>query len=82
MINYEDIDAVVDEIFLEMIKRKIFKPLVEENLVIVNADSLRNILRVLVEAKYYQRISEDSADKDKMADLQILLWQIKQEKEK
>lgn len=82
MINYEDIDEIVDALFVELVKEKIFKIAVEQNLVIVNADFMRSILRSIFEAMYYQRISEASADPGKMADLQILLWQIKQEKKK
>lgn len=80
MIDYEDIDEFVDALFIELVKEHIFNISVEQNLVIVNADFMRNILRSMVESMYYQRIGEESADPDKMADLQILLWQIKQEK--
>lgn len=76
-----EIQSELDELIKQCLEDRIFI-LGPHDMAYMKVAYLENILRLVVEAKHHQRLLETAQDKDAMADLQILLWQIKQEKEK
>lgn len=75
------IQSETDELIKQCLEDRIFI-LGPNNMVYLKTSYMENILKLIVEAKHHQRLLEIAKDKDAMADLQILLWEIKKEKEK
>lgn len=86
----ERLRKVLDHVMIESMALDIYKQLVEEKVFVpsphgmvrMNVYTIHNILKALIESKYMGRVLEASQDSDLLADLKILLWEIKKEKEK